>query len=247
MNLSGDQSQERVLSGVVSYGLPMGILCSCILLLGWDWERAWPWIHGEFGIAENIQLLTLGIACGYAVFIFQDQRALAHPWLVPWITLVMIGSVFLIGEEMSWGQHFFGWTTPESLELVNTQKETNIHNTTYFSKMHPKEVLILAILMSGGVHYLLKVYAGRGLIDSPWWLFPSVDCIPIVILFLIWLRVDVHVLEWLAGDIWHLSVGSLRHELRENFIYYFTLVYLISIRGGLERQDSNLSINLAIK
>lgn len=47
----------------------------------------------------------------------------------PWLVLAgMAGVVFLIlMEEMSWGQHWLGWATPE-LFSKNIQNETNIHN-----------------------------------------------------------------------------------------------------------------------
>lgn len=35
------------------------------------------------------------------------------------------------GEEVSWGQSIFGWKTPEALEKINVQGETNFHNIIY--------------------------------------------------------------------------------------------------------------------
>ena len=41
-----------------------------------------------------------------------------------------LGIVFLVGfgEEISWGQRILGIETPESLEGINDQGETNLHN-----------------------------------------------------------------------------------------------------------------------
>ena len=36
--------------------------------------------------------------------------------------------LFAAGEEISWGQRLFGWTTPDFLMGLNMQGETNIHN-----------------------------------------------------------------------------------------------------------------------
>ena len=33
-----------------------------------------------------------------------------------------------MGEEISWGQRMFNWSTPDALKEVNIQDETNIHN-----------------------------------------------------------------------------------------------------------------------
>ncbi len=39
---------------------------------------------------------------------------------------------FGAGEEMSWGQRIFGFSTPESINKINVQHEFNIHNITLF-------------------------------------------------------------------------------------------------------------------
>ena len=42
----------------------------------------------------------------------------------------LFGVVYLVvtAEEISYGQHFLGFITPESVRLLNSQEETNIHN-----------------------------------------------------------------------------------------------------------------------
>lgn len=51
-----------------------------------------------------------------------------------WIFLA-IGLMFFVafGEEISWGQRIFGWSTPEALAEVNYQQETNLHNLDFFT------------------------------------------------------------------------------------------------------------------
>lgn len=39
-----------------------------------------------------------------------------------------IGSFFIFGEEISWGQRIIGFTTPDLLKKMNTQQELTIHN-----------------------------------------------------------------------------------------------------------------------
>ena len=40
------------------------------------------------------------------------------------------GLLFFVafGEEISWGQRIFNWETPEAIEKINFQQETNLHN-----------------------------------------------------------------------------------------------------------------------
>ena len=53
-----------------------------------------------------------------------------------------------MGEEMSWGQHVFGWKTPESMAKVNVQAETNLHNMSGYFADH---VFIAGTLLYGGI------------------------------------------------------------------------------------------------
>ena len=36
------------------------------------------------------------------------------------------------GEELSWGQHYFGFETPEAIQGLNQQQELNLHNLSIF-------------------------------------------------------------------------------------------------------------------
>ncbi|HET7030617.1 MAG TPA: hypothetical protein VFI34_08905 [Candidatus Limnocylindrales bacterium] len=54
-----------------------------------------------------------------------DRRFLAGVF-----ALVAIGALVVAGEEISWGQRILGLQTPEVLDRINHQGETNIHNIT---------------------------------------------------------------------------------------------------------------------
>jgi hypothetical protein len=47
----------------------------------------------------------------------------AAVWLV-----VAVGCLFVVGEEISWGQRILHFQTPEELRKINRQEEANIHN-----------------------------------------------------------------------------------------------------------------------
>ena len=52
------------------------------------------------------------------------------------IFYLLLGLLFLVaaGEEISWGQRIFKFSTPSYVEEVNIQKEFNIHNIKIFEK-----------------------------------------------------------------------------------------------------------------
>jgi hypothetical protein len=41
------------------------------------------------------------------------------------------------GEEISWGQRVFGWSTPDGWKEINAQSETNFHNLWQFQGINP--------------------------------------------------------------------------------------------------------------
>jgi hypothetical protein len=45
-----------------------------------------------------------------------------------WFLVLAMFAFVAFGEEISWGQHIFGFSTPESFQEINKQKETNLHN-----------------------------------------------------------------------------------------------------------------------
>ena len=74
------------------------------------------------------------------------------------------------GEELSWGQHFFGWETPASWAAHNLQEETNLHNSfIWFTSTVPDVSEIIAIVMVlyvAGPLLLLKIK-----LDPQKWLY----------------------------------------------------------------------------
>ena len=58
--------------------------------------------------------------------------------------------VFAAGEEISWGQRFFGFAAPDFFMSLNGQKEVNLHNINYamFDSIYRNGALILCIITS---------------------------------------------------------------------------------------------------
>ena len=84
---------------------------------------------GVFGFLNGVRLWRSG------------SRGPALAWLA-----FTVGCVFVTGEEVSWGQRIFHWTTPESFRAINRQGETTLHNI--------RTVLngVNAVLLVGGLY-----------------------------------------------------------------------------------------------
>ena len=97
------------------------------------------------------------IACGFLVaakgitlFVRRDRNK-GGVGLFPAIlvSIISFAMIFVGGEEISWGQTYLKWSTPEFLMEINTQQETNIHNivTDVFPFLYPIMGLIYFIVI----------------------------------------------------------------------------------------------------
>jgi len=117
----------------------------------------------EDALAENVGtvfLLLTSLALFFAAIVLyrqpSDQQQL--PWLRI-LLLVVAGVVFFwaAGEEISWGQRIFNWSTPETLAKVNQQGETNLHNlNTRFFNNGLETIILLAIVVPTAFHIKKK-------------------------------------------------------------------------------------------
>lgn len=95
-------------------------------LLGKD---AYKWYVEEDGFAETIQVFAYLAALVLTLrLVPRLGRAGAPRAVVLLYGLLALGLVFMIGEELSWGQRLVGWGTPEGFVEANKQAETNLHN-----------------------------------------------------------------------------------------------------------------------
>lgn len=76
-----------------------------------------------------------------------------------------LASVFVAGEEISWGQRIFGWGTPSAFEDVNKQHETTIHNVS-----HAIDIFNLGMLAIGLYGFLVPwiLWRQRGRSEASW-------------------------------------------------------------------------------
>lgn len=94
-------------------------------LLGKD---AYKMLTGEDRIAEYLQVLCWGTSLLLTVGLVKNSKVHGKNLIAGLYVLLAIGIIFLIGEEISWGQRLFGWATPEAYKAINKQEETNLHN-----------------------------------------------------------------------------------------------------------------------
>ena len=60
-----------------------------------------------------------------------------------YVYLYILGLFYFFFEEISWGQHFFHWETPNYFSEINHQNETNFHNTSNLFNELPRSLLTI--------------------------------------------------------------------------------------------------------
>ncbi len=94
----------------------------------------------ENGIVENFQafLLFLSIILLIKILILTDKNERLTKIFFLIYTLALI---YYLGEEISWGQHFFKWSTPDFFISYNNQNETNLHNISNIFDQLPRGIV----------------------------------------------------------------------------------------------------------
>lgn len=114
---------------------------SYLLLLSFGSEN--PAIGREDGIAETTGAVFFLIASLLFFISFvlsiDKRKDLFCVEAKRGVYFLLLSLFFFLcfGEEISWGQRFFGWATPDAWAGINAQKETNIHNLWIFQAYNP--------------------------------------------------------------------------------------------------------------
>lgn len=187
------------------------------------------YMYGEMGIIENITvifLLTAIISC--LLFLFAREKIQATTFKA-WMVIFLLGAIYYAGEEMSWGQHFFGWGTPEQWTEFNDQQETNLHNTAAIFDQIPRTLLSIAALIGGVLIPIFRKYKNHiankeSFID---WLFPTYVCLPAALLSLLvsWHEKMYKILDITIPEVLDIRAG----ETKECLLALFMMMYALSI------------------
>ena len=86
------------------------------------------WINREDGLLETLSAVFLLVAAGLAATVCIGLRGTpmrAIRYMHGFLALLFFA---MAGEEISWGQRYLGFETPENLQNLNVQNEINLHN-----------------------------------------------------------------------------------------------------------------------
>ncbi|OUR80345.1 hypothetical protein A9Q83_01190 [Alphaproteobacteria bacterium 46_93_T64] len=223
------------------YFPPVMIAASLILRVS-NPDFYYSYMEGELGIVENATVLLLLPAFLFALSAFIMARSLNNPLLLGWILLNTIGCFYFMGEEASWGQHWFGWSN-EGIFADHPRGETNIHNTNHWFDQKPK-VLVEFWTMIGGIIVPAWLWIkSRKLTASSsniwYWIWPTYVCFPTAVICLIVKNIER------GRQSFHLDFAppfDIRFsEPQEYYFGLFFLIYMLSLflRVRQEKQSQS--------
>lgn len=189
------------------------------------------WIESESGFIENATALILIPATIIAlVLALRFYRRFGTAYLL-WFTAVALVCFGFAGEEISWGQHWIGWTSPEYFAEHNRQGETNLHNLNIHFGRIVKSILTLAIIVGGLIMPLRR--RERPLSQTPGGHFldivtPTLVCVPAAA-FVLGVRLIERFKTWFDLD-WEIIAVNLK-ETQELYIALFLFIYVLSARA----------------
>ena len=169
----------------ISFGIPI-LICLAGIVAALMGKEAYKWFTREDGFAEDLQVLfwTFALILGFAV-IGRLWKSGGKIYALLYLVL-NVGIIFIIGEELSWGQRIFGWETSAAMKAINKQEETNIHNIEGVGdKIKWLHVII------GAYGTIFPLLAMRLRSDSPYheaasWLVPHFTLVPYFFATLVW-------------------------------------------------------------
>ena len=185
------------------------------------------YMYTELGVIENITVVALLVAI-IASYLFL-KASTGFKFLKIWMIIFLLGSIYYAGEEISWGQHYFGWATPESWQGVNDQQETNLHNTVAIFDQIPRTLLSIAALIGGVLIPVYRKFKNHVPDKNSFfdWLFPTYVCIPAALFSLL---VSWHEKLYKLLDINIPVVLDIRAgETKECLLALFMMMYALSI------------------
>ncbi len=188
------------------------------------------WLESEQSLLEILHIFVPVTSCILAIRIIFHPMLNSFPWIKVWLGMIALGSVYIAGEETSWGQHFLNWDTPSYWSTLNDQNETNLHNVSSWFDQKPRLLLEAGIIVGGILipiyRKFLPIYKSIPLSI----ILPANLCFPTAIVSEI-VRVSEKLVELFEVSYFIFYRAS---EVQETYFYWFILLYLLALKRKIE-------------
>lgn len=188
-------------------------------------------MHNENGVIEIAQFFII-LAAFFAAALCLISLKNNNFWLSLWIGIAALSCFYIAGEEVSWGQHFLNWTTPDYWSNINDQGETNLHNTSSWLDQKPRLVLEIGTIIGGLIIPFLLRFRPALLPQQFSIIYPS-PALSITALIALFVNIADK-----ASDVSGLYIFGRASEVEELYLFYFVLLYLIMLRQRIVQHQN---------
>ncbi|MBI1300709.1 MAG: hypothetical protein GC137_03530 [Alphaproteobacteria bacterium] len=189
-------------------------------------------IHSENGPHELLQFLIMVCAFLVSAAILLKSDLIGKLWLKIWVGIATICCFYVSVEEVSWGQHFLEWGTPEYWANLNDQGETNIHNISSWLDQKPRILLEVGVVIGGLIIPAINKIKPNILPKEFTIIYPHPVLSITAGLFLILKIIDK------AQDR-NIFLFERVSEVQELYIFYFVLLYMFILRQRINNQQDH--------
>lgn len=209
--------------------LPVGLMVIQICMEIFLSHDVLKGLHSENGPYEIAQFLITSAAFVISVWAltrldFKQDRLLAG-----WFGLAAICCFYVAGEEISWGQHFADWGTPEFWMNLNDQQETNLHNVSSWFDQKPRLILEIGVVTGSIIIPLLKKYKATLVPQQFEIIYPPVQ-LAVIAALAIGGKIAVKI-----GESFDLVLFNRYSEVEELLLFYFVFLYLLWLKNKVSK------------
>ena len=105
-----------------------------------------PIFWTENGLIETLQVVIVFISLVFLIKIFPEKKNIDKNIII-FLFMIFFGLIYIFLEEISWGQHYFGFKSPQLFLkkglLYNKQAETNLHNISNIFNEIPRNLVLI--------------------------------------------------------------------------------------------------------
>lgn len=211
-------------------GIPLLLIIAQIAIETLCNEQTKEMLLQEGGLHENLQAVVMVVNVILASLLVKRVQGLG---LKLWFGIAALASFYIAGEELSWGQWIFHWSTPEEWAAINDQNETNLHNTSSWFDQKPQTLLQIGILVGGLIIPLLKIFKPDSLPKKFNAIYGDYHLIPTALIALLLKLIDT-----LSG-IFHWHFFWRISEILELYMFCFVALYLLYMLKKHKNPETN--------
>lgn len=228
------RSETRSFSKVWWVVLPLVLLVAVPVIARYAPDFFNTWLESEkTGLFEFIHAAFPLIAAAIGLTLLFNPRVRADRFLFFWVLAMVLGCTYLGGEEASWGQHYFEWSSPAIFDAINDQQETNLHNISSWFDQKPRAIVMFGMIV-GGLLCPWLILKRPGTLPRRFdIIYPPLATVVLATIILL-LQFYGEVRKDLFPQAWN---GFRDGEWLETFMSFFLLYYAIFLRRRVKSLD----------